>query len=61
MDLGRVEGQPAPEHEPVDGGRAGHVEGGLPAELLGDGLQQGTGGDRTDGGRQIRLRVKKGI
>ena len=38
VGLGRIERQPAPEHEPVDGRRAGHVEESLPPEFLGDGF-----------------------
>ena len=55
MRLWRIEHQPAPEHEPINGRRAGQVEKGLPSEFLRDGLEQGSGSDGPEGGRQISL------
>ena len=58
MRLGRIERQPAPEHEPIEGRRAGHVEQGLPPEILRDGLEEGSGSNGPDGGRQISLGIE---
>ena len=57
MRLGRIERQSAPEHEPVEGRRACHVEKCLPPEFLRDGLEQGTRSNRPDGGGQVSLEM----